>query len=421
MIGLAIAAVLCCTPDGPVDSARRRDSAGVAIVESSGPRWRDGDAWTIDHRPLLAIGEDSGTTAPQFSLVRGMRRLADGRLVVSDDNARQLFFFDPAGHLLKAIGGRGQGPGEFGYSLMRIWPGPDGTLLVGDDGNARINIFDDTGAFVRAARFAPLPDVPRVAPIGVFDDGTLLASGVVGSVAATSERPRTLVTRDHSWFRYSVTGEQLERILTRSGRPSYVSDYAGGVGQTAVPLTPDLLVAARANGLLLYRGPKSQIEEWSTDGRLRRVMRWESAPPRRVTDVWDRYKETYVEREGITPLGRQYYAHFFSLDLPLPELVPSTERLIVDSDDNIWAQRYRLPWETDLQWDIISHNGHYLGTLTSPPNLTIYQIGPDFVLGTYRDSIGVQSVRMHSLRRPALAPSGDERDVVPLGSKPPSP
>jgi hypothetical protein len=148
---------------------------------------------------------------------------------------------------------------------------------------------------------------------------------------------------------------------------------------------------------------------WTQDGQLRRIIRWEGAPDRRVADVWDRYKAAALEAESVTPFGRQAYAHFFSLNLPLPEILPSTERLIVDADENLWALRYRLPWESDYRWDVISPEGEWLGTVGSPPDFTIYQIGPDFVLGVHRDSLGVQRVRVHSLRHstPAAASRPD--------------
>ena len=397
VVGVALMAAAC---GGDVERSNRRDSAGIEIVESAPESPRVADAWTIDAEPLLAIGEDSAQSAPQFSRVLGLLRFADGRIVVSDAAARQLYFFDSAGRLVKTAGGPGQGPGEFGYSVLRVWPAPSGEIVVADEGALRMNVFSDTGAFIRTSRFAPLDDIPRIAPVGVFADGTVLASGLVGPSMQPPRRAGETVRRDAVYLRYSPSGELLGRILRVSLRPDFVDEYMGGVAHTAVPLTPVPLVAVRGDRVIVYRGPEGQLEEWTQSGKLARLIRWTGAAPRRVTDVWDRYKVAYLQNPGLTPLGRQFAAHFISLDLPLPELVPSTERLIVDGEGGVWAQRYRLPWETSFVWDVISPDGDFVGTVTTPPDLTIYQIGSDFVLGVHRDSIGVQSVRLHALRRP---------------------
>ena len=396
--GLALATLACARDEGS-GALQRRDSAGVEIVDSRVARWSAADRWTIDDRPAVTIGGEGGHTEYQFSLVRGTLRLPNGQILVSDDRAGRLWFFDATGALVKSTGGSGRGPGEFGYSVLRIWRAPSGELLVTDAGNNRTNVFDENGTFVRSIQLAPSPDVPQVNPIDVFAGGNLLAAGVVGGPTSAPAAPAWTVTREHLYFRYSIDGELLGRILSLPGRPQHFYSFAGTVGATAVPLTADHLVAVQGDTVLVYRGPREEVELWTQDGRLRRIIRWEGAPDRRVADVWDRYTAAALEAEGVTPFGRQAYAHFFSLSLPLPELVPSTERLIVDAEENLWALRYRLPWESDLQWDIVSGDGDWLGTVTSPPDLTVHQIGRDFVLGVHRDSLGVERVRLHALER----------------------
>ena len=396
--GLVLGTLVACARDEGSGALQRRDSAGVEIVESRVARWSGADTWTIDDRPALTIGDEAGHAEYQFSLVRGMLRLPNGQIIVSDDRAGRLWFFDATGTLLKSTGRSGQGPGEFGYSVLRIWRAPSGELLVPDVGNNRTNVFDENGTFLRSIQLAPSPDVPQVNPIGVFAGGHLLAAGVVGGPTSAPAAPAWTVSRELVYYRYSIDGALRGRILSLTGRPQHFYSFAGSVSSTDVPLTADHLAAVRGDTVLVYRGPREEVELW-TDGRLRRIIRWEGAPDRRVADVWDRYKAAALDAESVTPFGRQAYAHFFSLSLPLPEIVPSTERLIVDADENLWALRYRLPWESDLQWDVVSGDGDWLGTVTSPPNLTVYQIGRDFVLGVHRDSLGVERVRLHALER----------------------
>jgi hypothetical protein len=52
-----------------------------------------------------------------------------------------------------------------------------------------------------------------------------------------------------------------------------------------------------------------------------------------------------------------------------------------------------------LTWDVLSSEGAWLNTVELPMGGMIYQIGSDFVRGRWRDSEGVEFVRLHRLRR----------------------
>jgi hypothetical protein len=71
----------------------------------------------------------------------------------------------------------------------------------------------------------------------------------------------------------------------------------------------------------------------------------------------------------------------------------------VDSEEHIWLERYRLPWEADSRWEVVASDGRWLGDVVAPARLRILQIGRDFVLGRQVDSLGVERVRLHALRR----------------------
>ncbi len=71
------------------------------------------------------------------------------RLFVADQKKDRVLIFDEAGALVKAVGGRGRGDGQFddpGGAAV----GPDGKLYVADTGNDRIQILDRDGKFLSA-------------------------------------------------------------------------------------------------------------------------------------------------------------------------------------------------------------------------------------------------------------------------------
>jgi hypothetical protein len=55
-----------------------------------------------------------------------------GNVYIEDASDMAIKVFDRAGRFLRAIGRRGEGPGEF-TSIRYIFPLPDGRLLVADD------------------------------------------------------------------------------------------------------------------------------------------------------------------------------------------------------------------------------------------------------------------------------------------------
>jgi len=103
-------------------------------------------------------------------------RLADGRLVVADGDSRTLRFFGADGTLQRTSGRVGSGSGEFrSITYMSRWRGD--SVLVWDVPQRRLSVFDDAGAFARS--FALVTDsAPPFGNVhGVFEDGSMYASG----------------------------------------------------------------------------------------------------------------------------------------------------------------------------------------------------------------------------------------------------
>lgn len=71
----------------------------------------------------------------------------DKQLLVSDTTSHDVKVFTLNGTLVKTIGRRGDGDGEFNFPTM-LWRSDVGQLMVTDSLNFRIQIFDLTGKFV---------------------------------------------------------------------------------------------------------------------------------------------------------------------------------------------------------------------------------------------------------------------------------
>ncbi|MGH7709676.1 MAG: hypothetical protein ACREOG_00235, partial [Gemmatimonadaceae bacterium] len=84
---------------------------------------------------------------------------------------------------------------------------------------------------------------------------------------------------------------------------------------------------------------------------------------------------------------------------PLPKYVPVANQLQVDSDGNLWVERFRLPWDAERRWDVLDAEGRFLGTVRTPGALEVYQVSAGFLVGRVRDSNDVEQVQVYRLSK----------------------
>lgn len=88
-----------------------------------------------------------------YVLYRGYFHWDNEHIYFCSQPQNRVFIIDFNGNLINIIGKKGQGPGEFNLPLFNYYY--NGRLYVTDNWNARIQVFDKTGAFVRMIK---LPD-----------------------------------------------------------------------------------------------------------------------------------------------------------------------------------------------------------------------------------------------------------------------
>src|SRR5690606_29430272 len=87
-----------------------RDSAGVQIVENSGPRWSGGLPWRVVAEPVLEIGAADGAETDQLYGVQDAIRLEDGSIAIADGGTNRIRIYDRSGRHVRDLGGPGGGP-----------------------------------------------------------------------------------------------------------------------------------------------------------------------------------------------------------------------------------------------------------------------------------------------------------------------
>jgi hypothetical protein len=383
---LALAAAAC--GDGAERSTlTMSDSAGVTIVESHAPTWGPEEGWRLSAEPLVTIGTVEGADEYQLYRVRSVRRLSDGRIVIANSGTNELRFYDAAGKYLFTRGGEGGGPGEF-RSMGDIWM-LDDSLYLFDFNQMRITVYSTAGEFGRTFRVRETADGGFPFPEGVLAPHSLL---VRRSPPDAEFNPG--FNRDTSLFlRYSLDGEPLDSLGWFPGDESYFGsgeDFSYG---TSAPYGLRAYMLAASD--LLYYGSSGtyEIEVRASDGTLKRLVR-RPIPNAPVTaeEVEEFHRNLEERRERMSPIWRNLYSQ-----MTLPETKPAYGRLLVDAEGNLWVADYTRERDDEGTWRVFDPEGRFLGTVETPTGGRVQQIGPDFVLGIWRDELDVEYVRLYEL------------------------
>lgn len=107
------------------------DSAGVHIAQGSGEALQTSLPWVFDTVPDLEIGTIAGEEPYQFSDITSVVAIPDGEIVVVDQGSLDIRWFDGRGTFLRAVGGAGQGPGEFVRAQVMPQFQPDSLFVLG--------------------------------------------------------------------------------------------------------------------------------------------------------------------------------------------------------------------------------------------------------------------------------------------------
>jgi hypothetical protein len=399
LYGVVMSGTLACEQGRPESvEALTRDSAGVAIVESPAPTWgADGVAWTIDATPQLRVGAEDGNDVVVWFRLTAARLLPDGQIVVANAGSGELRFFGTDGSFVRSVGRTGQGPGEFAQtSSLRLCLSGDGRILVEDQGNSRINVYSFDGQFLRTVRLSAAEEEGRPPSlIGCSGDGRFLGVSPVGG-GALQGNPGDVIKIEADYVSISEAGEVLARLVRLTRPPRFVHEVNGVISYPFLPLYPQASVTGGEDAVYVASGASSEVRKISETGELKAIYRWSNPQPRQVRSIWGQFVEESLQRIERDD-QRQRYRRFYDQPLPLPELVPAIQALTVDTEGNVWAERYRLPWEAERLWDVLGPTGRWLGSVQVPHRTQVLEIGPDYLMGRHVNEYGVERLVVHAI------------------------
>lgn len=415
---LVLAPLLATTLGGCAEAAEgsrasvlaERDSAGIHIVELSDPYRGSLPEWEIRER--LAIGQAVGRPEYELFDVVGATLLGDGSIAVANEGTAEIRIFDRNGGHVRTFGREGDGPGEF---RRLSWLGStDHELLVAfDEGLRRATWFTRTGEVVRTVTVEPDVTEPTdetrfwttsVEAVGFSRGRLLVRTGLVRlSVQGEYRDMFTLALLDEG-------GAPRDSLASYPGRELYAAVAPSGLTLSTPPIFGrEAHVAAFAGRLLAGTTDRFAIDVYDRGAlQMRIVASVESAPATRSeVDAWlgDR-------RQRLAGAPNEQVLEVYRLSIegaPVRETPPAFQRLMLDSERSIWIEEpYRVP-NGPSRWIVLAADGTPAARVelpmkgptspATPPDLTIFEIGEDYILALRRDGQEVEHVVVYGLER----------------------
>lgn len=380
----------------------RRDSAGVEVVENTGPVVSDGPVWLVAAEPFLTIGSVAGPAPSQFSEIPDAARGADDRLVVADAMGGEIRTFGPDGRHLWTAGRIGRGPGEFqGLGEVDFFSGD--SVLVWDRSLRRFSIFSPSGELVRThgvqwAGLSSLSGLSQVTP-----NLYVMTEGYASRSRSRAETPAGALLRASS--RVVVISRSGEVVEELGPFPSMeFAFYEGLPGSRPsfgfAPFGRSISIGASTG--LIHVGTEEAMEyrSYTPDGSLHRIVRAptpELTISSRLRDMyWETEEERYEEMgRSLAQLRRERETTAF------PKRRAAYDNMVVDARDHVWlreASRGDTLSPTGF-WLVFDTEGRWLGRVEMPSGLEVLEIGENHVLGIFRDELGVEYIGVHRLDR----------------------
>jgi hypothetical protein len=369
---------------GPQGDVAVTDSAGVRVTANADAARTYA---TVNPEPVLSLGGANAAGPSEFFRIAGVYLDPHGNLWVADGASAELRLFRPDGTHWKTRGGRGDGPGEFRrLALLGAFAGD--SVACWDVGLARLTVFDPDGEVGRTTRLPPGEEAaPRA--YDVFPDGTLLAQ-FPRLLAGESLEPGQILADTARYERVDLASLGREPLASAPG-PVWVWT---GHSQIPLPFTINPGVDLEGPTLHLVAGPDFRVRVFQ-GGRLTEA--YGVARARRAVTSHDVATYASFMQDALPEPERREYLSVLD-HASRPAYLPAYSQVVV-ADGTVWAGVYSADTFDAATWDVFDATRRWLGTVRSPAGFTLHQVEGDALVGVWRDSLGVEYVRIYGMQR----------------------
>lgn len=341
----------------------------------------------------VAIETADAVSTESFSLIKGFRELADGRIMVTDWTEERVTVLDLVSGEVRDLGRVGGGPKEFRLPSQLIPLPGDSTLLV-DFGNVRMIVISPQLEFVRTIPLNAHGENWRMSPRAADLNGALFFEWSVWS-APGRRRDSVEVGRWSPTVGLSAVGDvQIKAYTSRPPGPSNGLPYIAFSKQDGWAVTPDGWLAVvrsdpyrvdwhRPDGQAIIGKPVAyDLIPVTMDDRRDHVRRWlaSTATTGRGGDGGGAFSHVPASQQSSAEIDRTARTALFENEFP--PFVPAG--VWTPKPDVLWVQRW-LPESEVLRFDIFDRTGARRAVVTLPMGRRIIGFGHNTLYATVAD------------------------------------
>lgn len=392
------------------------DSTGDTIVARTTGSFPN----ELERRLVLEqqIGEAEGNDTVTFGRIEHMAVTSDGHVFVLDAQGPTLKLFDSTGKLVRFVGRRGSGPGEFAQ-VTGLGVLPNENLALWDAANGRVNIYTVAGDFSTQWR---VPVSGYFTVEGLHTDRT---GSIVLRMPIIASKEISALGGSIGFVRFESSGVVRDTVRVPAWiapPPSLRAMSERSVSMRFLPFTPRLTFTWSRSGALLS-GPGTPYAVHLTNGPNR---------PLRIEREWTPVRVLPEEaddiRADLTWAMRGVDPNWNWSGPNLPEAKPAYERLQSSEDARIWVKVYATAERTEPEdppppqpgqpprpvqryaepnvYDVFDPGGSFLGRVRGDRSQRFMRMRGDRVWGVLTDSSGVAYVARWRVEPPFQPPMG---------------
>jgi hypothetical protein len=194
------------------------------------------------------------------------------------------------------------------------------------------------------------------------------------------------------------------RVLKTS--PTFEGMYSGldDRGDTRLPFSNRPFFAPTKDRVYFGSGDSFRIDYLDDDFKTIGQIRWPSRTERLTSEEVEQVRAEAIALLSRRPLPPNPFGPNFAPEI-LPETRPTIGRVFVDGEGRLWVERFeatRLGTAVQVpgdEWSILRDDGQPVAILKLPPKTRLEDVRGDQVVLVHRDSLDVQTVVIHRLKR----------------------
>lgn len=355
---------------------------GVFLLSACSSGNNQGQGYINDHLEDVAVEPIEEIVIEEtddllFGSIGNLNVDGEGRIYVRDNQLLQVVVFDADGNLIKTIGRKGEGPGEFQY-VRNLMVEEDGSFYVFDNNLFRVSYFEYEGDnnWVYQNQFG-VQEISEKYAWSVYktSDGFLVGSQMINENDQVNELTISLTHIDEA-------GEILnDEILTYIENQSIVNMGEDFIMIYSIPFSwESSLHITKDNTIYLGKSDSLKINNYDLDGNL--INHIENSIRRKEVTSSDLSDQ---EITGSHP-ARDF----------IPDVHPAYQSFYLDNEDNLWFNLGEF--EDGLNtWIMLNDQGELIKSMMMPIEFNAQVFRSNKVYGIYRDEDGMAWIEVYSI------------------------